>query len=167
MVQFQFGKLYLCLQSTTKHFKPEVIDSKSEIWQGLRYRNLFRLIFRKGRSWVRSLLRPPAHYWLGPCQCDVTGWDRSHGLLALSLCGSMLNCQTPVLGPVREIAVLLTKMLKKPNQTKKKTLEKPYVCFKVLLCSVECLPWVSKKRNYSEECVLHVFRFKILMDNPF
>ena len=41
-----------------------------------------RLLVR--RLWVRFQLRPPAPYWLGRCQYNVTGWDRSHGLPALS-----------------------------------------------------------------------------------
>ena len=36
------------------------------------------------RSRVRFPLWPPAPYWLGRCQYNVTGWDRSHGLPALS-----------------------------------------------------------------------------------
>ena len=36
------------------------------------------------RSQVRYPLWPPAPYWLGQCQYNVTGWDRSHGLPNLS-----------------------------------------------------------------------------------
>ena len=36
------------------------------------------------RSRFRSLLWLPAPYWLGRCQYNVTGWDRSQGLPALS-----------------------------------------------------------------------------------
>ena len=35
------------------------------------------------RSWALSTLWPPAPYWLGWCQYNVTSWDRSHGLPAL------------------------------------------------------------------------------------
>ena len=36
-----------------------------------------------------------APYWLGRCQYNVTGWDRSHGLPALS---HVSNCQMLCLG---------------------------------------------------------------------
>ena len=32
---------------------------------------------------VRFPLWPPAPYWLGRCQHNVIGWDRSHGLCTL------------------------------------------------------------------------------------
>ena len=39
---------------------------------------------------VMGSISPPASYWLGLGQYNVTGWDRKHGIPALSLCGSTL-----------------------------------------------------------------------------
>ena len=36
--------------------------------------------------------------WLGRCQYNVTGWDRSHGLQAMSHVWQHVNCQTLCLG---------------------------------------------------------------------
>ena len=40
-----------------------------------------RLLLRS--SWVQFPLWLPVPYWLGRCQHNVTGWDRSHGIPAL------------------------------------------------------------------------------------
>ena len=43
-------------------------------------------------SWVRSPPWPPAPYWLDRCHYNVTGWDRSHGLPALSRVWLLFVC---------------------------------------------------------------------------
>ena len=51
------------------------------------------------RSWVWFPLWPPTPYWLGLCQYNVTGWDRSHDLPALSRVWQHIKLS--VLGPLR------------------------------------------------------------------
>ena len=52
----------------------------------------------------RSPLWPPAPYRLGRCLYNVTGWDRSHGLPALSHVWQHVKLSDAlVLGPVRHI----------------------------------------------------------------
>ena len=60
----------------------------------------------------------PAPYWLGRCHYNVTGWDRSHGLPALSHVWQHVKLSdSSVLGPVRDITLLLTRMLRnQPNK---------------------------------------------------
>ena len=42
-------------------------------------------------------------YWLVRSQYNVTDWDRSHGLPALSRVAAYKNCQTSVFRPVHDI----------------------------------------------------------------
>ena len=60
---------------------------------------------------------PPATYWLGRCQYNVTGWDRRHGLPALPRVWKHVNLSVVSLGTGIDIAWLLTSTLRnQPNK---------------------------------------------------
>ena len=68
------------------------------------------------RSWVRFPLWPPPSYWLGRCQYNVTGWDRSHGLPALSCVRQQLTLLDDSLGLLPRCSLVADENIKKPNK---------------------------------------------------
>ena len=66
------------------------------------------------RLWVQSQLWMPTPYCLG--QYSVTGWDKSCGLPALTLCGNTLNCSVN-LETCLGYSLVADEDLKKTNQT--------------------------------------------------
>ena len=75
---------------------------------------------RARRSWVRSLLWPPAPYWMGRCQHTVTGRDRSHGLPALPRVWQHVKFSDFSLGTRPRYSLVVDLDVKKPtNQTNK------------------------------------------------
>ena len=70
---------------------------------------------------VRFPLRPPAPYWLGRCQYNVTGWDRRHGLHTLSRVWQHVKLSDVSLGTHPRCTLVVDEDVKtpnKPNQTK-------------------------------------------------
>ena len=65
---------------------------------------------------VWSPLWPPAPYWLGRCQHNVTGWDRSRGLLALSRVWQHVKLSDVSLRTRPRYSVVADEDVKKPNK---------------------------------------------------
>ena len=66
-------------------------------------------------SWVRSRLWPPAPYWLGRCQFNMTCWDRSLGLPALSRVWQHLKLSDVSLGTCPRYSLVVDEDVKKPT----------------------------------------------------
>ena len=79
--------------------------------------NLFFVTTRiKKTHTVFWLIIAPFMCWLGRCQYNVTGRDRSHGLPALSRVWQFLNCQTSVFGTRPRYSLVVDEDVKKPNK---------------------------------------------------
>ena len=74
---FDTSNIYSCKDHIKCKLRPDACFWY--IWVGVA--QSVELLVR--RSQVQFPLWPPASYWLGRCQYNVTGWDRSHGPSAL------------------------------------------------------------------------------------
>ena len=75
-------------------------------------------------SWVRFLLWLPAPNWLGRCQYNVTGRDRtekSWSSSSVSCVAARKNCQTLCLGARPRYNLVIDEDVKKPNKQTNKT----------------------------------------------
>ena len=68
------------------------------------------------RSWVRFPLWLPAPYWLGRCQYNVTGWNRIHGLPALSRVWQLVTLSDFSLGARPRYSLAADEDVMKPNK---------------------------------------------------
>ena len=86
-------------------------------WKSCKWIIFSSLLMR--RSWVRYPLWQPAPYWSGMCQYIVTGWDRSHGLSALSHVGQHVKLSDGSFGTCPQYNVVADEDVKKTNSDKK------------------------------------------------
>ena len=64
-------------------------------------------------------------YWLGRCQCNVTGLDKSHGLPVLSRVWQHIKLSDVSLGTRPRYSLVIDEDVKKPNKRNKQT---PHTC---------------------------------------
>ena len=69
---------------------------------------------------MRSPMWPPAPYWLGRCQYNVTGRDKSHGLPALSRMWQHVKLSDVSLGTCPRYSLVVDENVEKPNKQNKK-----------------------------------------------
>ena len=67
-------------------------------------------------SCVRSQLWPPAPYWFGRCQYNVTGSHRGHGLPALSRVWQHVKLSDVSLGTHPPYSLVVDEDVKKPSK---------------------------------------------------
>ena len=65
---------------------------------------------------ARFPLWTPAPFWLGRCQYNVTGGDRSHGILALSRVWQNVNLPDVSLGTRPRYSLVADEDVKRPNK---------------------------------------------------
>ena len=68
-----------------------------------------------------NLENEPAPYWLGRYQYNVTGWDKSHGLPALSRVWQHIKLSDFSLGTRPRDSLVVDEDIKKPNQPTNQT----------------------------------------------
>ena len=104
----------------------------------------------------RSPLWPPAPYWTGRCQYNVTGLDRSHGLPTLSRVSQLLKLSDVSLGTRLRYSLVVDEDVKKPNkQTYKDT----------VLTSLQQQRIFAPHKTSSLPCAGNLYKTKVSQNN--